>query len=142
MKPSICLIAIGLYIVMSSAYSLGIVNTVESLKEITIKGGKGRFSCAYKGKQATKPCTVSVKKEFVNHPDFVVWYGKTAEVDVIRIEWPDGDVSRYAWSDSGGMINLTEKSGWGYQLAGDEANQDWSRGFVIMKNGSEYIRIW
>lgn len=127
---------------MSSAYSLGIVNTVHSLKEITIKSGKSRFSCAYKGKQATKPCTVSVKKEFVNHPDFAVWYGKAAEADVIRIEWSDGDASRYAWSDSGKMINLTEKSGWGYQLAGDEADQDWSRGFVIMKNGSEYIRTW
>jgi hypothetical protein len=142
MKPSKYIIAFGVCVVMSSAHSLGVVNSVEALKDITIKGGKGQFSCAYKGKQTKNPCIISVKKELVNHPDFVAWYGKEAEVNVIKIEWPDGDISRYTWSDSGEMLNLTEKSAGGYQLAGDEVTQDWSRGLVIMKNGSEYIRIW
>lgn len=86
--------------------------------------------------------TVSVNKQLVNHPDFVGWFGKAAEVNVIEIKWPDGDVSLYTWSDSGEMLNLGEKHAWGYQLAGDEVTQDWSRGFVILKNGAEYVRIW
>jgi hypothetical protein len=89
------------------------------------------------GKQAATPCRVMVNTELVKHPDFVKWYGKSAKVDVITINWPDGDISKYAWSDSGEMLNLTEKLAWGYHLAGDEVEQDWSRGFVIEKDSSE-----
>ena len=114
----------------------------ENLKNIISANGTGKFNCAYKGMLASKACTVIVKKEVVKHPDFVLWYGKAAKVEVITIKWPDGDISKYTWSDSGEMINLTDKQPLGYQLAGDEVEQDWSRGFVIKKDGSEYIRIW
>ena len=46
------------------------------------------------------------------------------------------------WPDSGEMLNFTEKIATDYQLAGDEVTKDWSRGFLIMKNCSEYIRLW
>jgi hypothetical protein len=114
------------------------------LKTVIENHGKGSFNCAYQGETAGKTCSVKVKVELVKHPEFVKFYGKAAKVDVLTIGWPDGDISKYAWSDSGEMINLKAKDAWGYRLAGDEVVQDWSRGFVIIssKTGSEYIRLW
>ncbi|MBV5309407.1 hypothetical protein [Chromatium okenii] len=112
------------------------------LRDITRNGGSGYFNCAYKGKKASKPCKVIVKQELVTHPDVVNFKGKAEREQVLIIKWPDGDTSKYSWSDSGEMWNLTEKQAGGYHLSGDEITQDWSRGFVIEKEGSEYVRIW
>jgi hypothetical protein len=112
------------------------------IREFVRHGGTEKFNCAYKGKQASKPCVVIVREEVVKHPAFVTWRGRPAKISVIIIEWPDGDISKYTWSDSGEMISLTGKDPWGYELAGDEVTQDWSRGFVINQRDSEYIRIW
>ncbi len=127
---------------ISQAGADSIANSKISIKSLVENGGIGQFNCAYKGKKTKTFCSASVNKEFVDHPDFVSWNGKAAEVNVISIKWPDGDVSRYTWSDSGEMLNLTEKNAWGYSLAGDETSQDWSLGFLILKGGVEYIRIW
>jgi hypothetical protein len=121
--------------------SLDAANYAE-LRRIVTDGGTGRFNCAFKGKRASKPCTVSVKEELVRHPDFVSFHGKAERASVITVQWPDGDLSKYTWMDSGEMLNLGEKEGWGYHLASDEWEQDWSRGFVIESRGSEHIRIW
>lgn len=112
------------------------------IKEIISNGGGEKVNCAYQGKRASKSCQITVKKEFITHPSFVSWYGKPATVDVLNIIWPDGDRSKYTWSDSGEMINLNEEQPWGYRLSGDEIEQDWSRGFVIERGGFEYIRLW
>lgn len=113
----------------------------KSLHDIINQGGKGQFDCYYKSKKTSKQCLVEVKKELVEHPDFVTWNGQSATVDVINITWPDGDQSKYTWSDSGEMLNLNSKSAWGYKVSGDEVEIDWSHGFVILKGDSEYIRL-
>lgn len=114
-----------------------------TLKVITEKGGSGYFNCSYQGKKASKPCRVNVSRELVNHPD-VIEYSGQADIDwVLTIKWPDGDLSKYAWADSGEMWNLTAKEAGGYRLSGDETEQDWSRGFVIKKGGgAEHVRLW
>ena len=112
------------------------------IKEVITNGGGEKVNCAYRGQQASKLCQITVKKEFITHPGFVGWYGKPATVDVLNIMWPDGDRSKYTWSDSGEMINLNEDQAGGYRLSGDEVEQNWSRGFVIEKEGAEYIRLW
>lgn len=113
------------------------------LREITDNGGRGYFNCSYKGKKASKPCEVIVRQELMTHLDVIEFIGK-AEIDkVLIIKWPDGDQSKYAWSDSGEMWNLTQKAAGGYRLSGDEIEQDWSRGFVIEKSGGfEHVRLW
>lgn len=116
--------------------------THSHLQNIIANGGSSTVKCAFRGIQASKPCHVVVKKELVTHPGFVSWYGKTASVDVLNITWPDGDHSKYTWSDSGELLNLNEKNPWGYTLSGNEVEQDWSRGFVIEKHGVEFIRLW
>ena len=115
----------------------------KDIQELITKGGTGKYHCAYQRKQASQTCTVIVKKEMINHPAFVMWHGKPDRGNVITIQWPDGDESRYTETDSGEMINLGNQKGFGdYHLSGDEVEQDWSRGFVIEKSGAEYIRLW
>jgi len=112
------------------------------IREIITNGGGEKVNCAYRGKQASNQCQITVKKELITHPEFVSWHGKPSTVDVLNIIWPDGDRSKYTWSDSGEMINLNGDQAWGYRLSGNEVEQDWSRGFVIEKDGAEYIRLW
>jgi hypothetical protein len=122
--------------------SARIESSFSRIKEIITNGGGEKVNCAYRGQQASNKCQITVKKELVTNPDFVSWYGKPSTVDVLNIIWPDGDRSKYTWSDSGEMINLNGDQAWGYRLSGNEVEQDWSRGFVIEKDGDEYIRLW
>jgi hypothetical protein len=133
-----------------SAISLSLAATapqadnIAKLQSLMKHGGSGQFNCAYQGKKASKPCTVTVGNERVDHPDFVAFYGKADRVPVLSIAWPDGDVSRYCWSDSDEMLNLGVKEARGYNWASkqDEMAEDWRRGFVIEKGDKEYIRLW
>jgi hypothetical protein len=71
-------------------------------------------------------------------------YGKPELTKVITISWPDGDTSRYTEVDSMELLNLAEAVGGNYSLAQPEdiMEQDWSRGYVIKKDGREHIRLW
>jgi hypothetical protein len=42
------------------------------------------------------------------------------------------------------LLNLSEPEGYGYTVVQfeDLMEQDWSRGYVIIKGGHEHIRLW
>lgn len=140
MRTTHFILSLGLSLAAPAAQA----DNIAKLQSIVQDGGSGQFNCAYQGKKASKPCTVTVGQQRVDHPDYISGYGKPDIVPVLSIAWPDGDVSRYCWADSDEMLNLGEKNAWGYHWASkkDEMDQDWRRGFVIEKGDKEYIRLW
>ena len=143
-RPALAVIAATLMALASGAPQADPSAKIRNFIDKSFNGSPstGQFNCAYQGKRASKPCAVTIKKERIDHPDFVAYIGKPDTTEVITIRWPDGDQSKYTWLDDGGMLNLGEKKAFGYQVSGTEEETDWSRGFVINKNGSEYVRLW
>lgn len=105
--------------------------------------GQATFRCAFQGKAASRPCTVKLTQEQVTNPTVVAFHGAGQLSKVFSVYWPDGDVSRYVEIDSLELVNLTERNGTGYNIRTREWPEvDWSRGYVIEKNGREWLRLW
>lgn len=114
--------------------------------------GQAYFNCAYKGKTASKKCLVthSYIKPSTNH-NLKELYGaySSEKALAMSIQWPDGDISRYAYVDDMEMLNLNDKNGWGYSLRTKDDVEKWyevdySRGLFIDKGHDvkDYIRLW
>lgn len=114
-------------------------------KFMNVSQGTASFQCAYKTKTASKKCVVSrsmVKASI--HPMTKQIYGANEVLNLLTIQWPDGDVSRYLSVDSGEAINLSDHKTYRYKsLDHDESNFDLRRGLILQSDTSpEHVRIW
>lgn len=124
-------------------------NTTEMavLKRVLINGGEGEFNCAFQKQSASRPCQIKVADELTKHHGVLAFSASKHAIKIrtLTILWPDHSKSHYWFSDSLTMFNLDDESGWGYEIRqtpGDGMEIDWRRGFVIEKEGKEYIRLW
>lgn len=103
------------------------------------------FNCAYKGKKASKSCTVtrSIVKGSI-HPMTKQIYGANEPLHLLTIKWPDSDVSRYLSVDSNEAINLEDNDTYRFKtLDNDEGTLDLRRGLIIQGSSlNEHVRIW
>ena len=112
-------------------------------KFLSQSSGQAVFHCAFKGTIAQRPCLVRLENKRVRHPLVNGLYGPSARVQVMTIVWPDGDQSNYVAVDSLEVVNLAEQSG-NYRISTGQTDMevDWSRGYVIEKDGREWVRLW
>ena len=101
-------------------------------------GGHGYYRCSFKGVEASSKCFVTFADEKISLPDYKRFYNSD-HTDVLTINWPDGDVSKYAFGDSDEMWNLKERTASYTTPPGDS---DWSNGITIFKDGKSWVRLW
>lgn len=103
------------------------------------------FSCAYKGKAASRKCVVtrSTVKASID-PVMAQIYGANEPLSLLTIKWPDNDVSRYLSMDSWELKNLGDQKTYRLKTSqSDESRLDLRRGLIIQSDESaEHVRIW
>ena len=103
------------------------------------------LNCAYKNKIASKKCAVSIVSAPVSrekNATLTGFYGKNGEFELLSIQWPDGDVSRYALMDSFELLNLSNKKTYNFALQDENYDLDLDRGLVILDGQKEHVRLW
>lgn len=72
------------------------------IARVIVNGGSGSFRCAYQIEEAKGQCRVTVKDELVTFANESLkgFYGNSACLQTISIQWPSGKRSKFAWGDS------------------------------------------
>lgn len=105
------------------------------------ESAKDYYNCSYKGKTASKKCLVITSQ--VNSsvdPRTKMMSSSNYKVTLLTIKWPDNDTSRYAFLDSGEMINLADKKQYGIRNWDNEIGL--TRGLFIDNSGRDHVRLW
>lgn len=105
------------------------------------ESAKDYYNCSYKGKTASKKCLVITSQ--VNSsvdPRTKMMSSSNYKVTLLTIKWPDNDTSRYAFLDSGEMINLADKKQYGIRNWDNETGL--TRGLFIDNAGRDHVRLW
>lgn len=104
----------------------------------------GYFKCAYKNKTASKKCLVSIVTVKASTVRTKAYFGENGQHDLLKILWPDEDVSQYAILDDFQLWNLEDSNHYNFkQSPYEEFDLDLSKGLIIEGNNhKEYIRIW
>jgi hypothetical protein len=101
-----------------------------------------RFQCAYQKRVAEKPCVVSLHLSEPEHPSTKQYFGNTAHL-VLKIQWPDGQSSRYAFMSSYQLLNIRNEQHYHFKTAAHStAELDFSDGLIILDQQNEHIRLW
>ncbi|MBU5615839.1 MULTISPECIES: hypothetical protein [unclassified Psychrobacter] len=106
------------------------------------------YNCAYKMQIANKKCLVTltnVKSSIDSRAKKI--FGSRADLELLTIKWPDGDVGRYL--DIGGdevykLINLGDSRSYHYKTDNNDGfSLNFYNGLVIQdQNNKEHIRLW
>ena len=102
---------------------------------------QGYFNCSYKGKTASKKCLVTLSPVSSSiDPRAKMIYGSNYKLPLMSIKWPDNDISRYVFMDSGNLINLADKKWYGMR----DWDQDFelTKGLIIDSERGDHIRLW
>ena len=108
---------------------------------LDLESARGYYNCSYKGKAASKKCLVITSQ--VNSsvdPRTKMMSSSNYKVTLLTIKWPDNDTSRYAFLDSGEMINLADKKQYGIRNWDNEIGL--TRGLFIDNAGRDHVRLW
>ena len=138
-------------VVIILAISIGLSSISRAQAPTSIEGFvpaenvSAHFNCAYKKKIASQKCLVS--KSYVSSgidARIKAFYGDNDFVQMTKIDWPDGDVSRYVSMDSFEVINLADKKAYRYKTTDmDSWYYNLEGGLIILDNkGNEHIRLW
>lgn len=101
------------------------------------------YNCAFKQKIGSQKCKVSLNEEKITDTRIKDKFGNSPYT-VLKIHWPDNDISRYIILDSYELYNLGTRSH-GFSFRTYEADTweiDYSKGLIIEQNGKEHIRLW
>ncbi|ESK52902.1 hypothetical protein F990_03488, partial [Acinetobacter tjernbergiae DSM 14971 = CIP 107465] len=62
---------------------------------------------------------------------------------LLKIKWPDNDISQYAILDSNELWNLEDNKSYNFKtLPQNEFDLDLRKGLIIESNNKEHIRLW
>ena len=101
------------------------------------------FNCAYKKVIASKKCTVSISNIKASTARTKQFFGTNGSHPLLKIKWPDNDISQYAILDSNELWNLEDNKSYNFKtLPQNEFDLDLRKGLVIESNNKEHIRIW
>ena len=100
-----------------------------------------RFQCAYQKRVAEKPCIVSLHMSQPEHPLTKQHFGNTAH-PVLKIQWPDGQSSRYAFMGPYELFNIRNEQRYQLKTTTAATELDFSNGLIILDQQHEHIRLW
>lgn len=121
--------------------SMNQAQAAQSINELASEySGKGHFNCSYKGKKASKKCLVTMTEGRGSIDSRISnFYGRGQAFSQMNIEWPDGDISRYAIMRDMVIINLGDKNTYNVDMESFYPNP---RGFIIYSRGKQHVRLW
>ncbi len=141
-------LARGLVLIALASAAAGARATIP-LSRLLEHGGEGSFHCALDGKTQPGLCNVSRRTGTLTDPDIVRTYAarpgaRTARLPILRIVWPDGRISRYAFGDSREILRVGSDTPYGHhQKFSTWPNLDLSRGWIVLdEQEKEHIRLW
>ncbi|WP_018680067.1 hypothetical protein [Acinetobacter tjernbergiae] len=101
------------------------------------------FNCAYKKVIASKKCTVSISNIKASTARTKQFFGTNGSHPLLKIKWPDNDISQYAILDSNELWNLEDNKSYNFKtLPQNEFDLDLRKGLIIESNNKEHIRLW
>jgi hypothetical protein len=105
------------------------------------------FNCAYKKAIASKKCTVSISNVKASTPRTKQFFGANGTYPLLKIKWPDNDISQYAILDSNELWNLEDSKLYNFKALPESEfssgfELDLKRGLIIELNNKEHIRLW
>lgn len=106
------------------------------------KVGSEYSNCAYKGKKASKKCLVTffkVSPSFDRITESIYGSGGEENLDLIVIEWPDKDISRYLAVGLGDYVNLNNKDNIRYKSVIDTTGK---LHFMIPRTRQSHVELW
>ena len=101
------------------------------------------FNCAYKKVIASKKCIVSISTVKASTQRTKQFFGANGTHSLLKIKWPDNDVSQYAILDSHELWNLSDTKSYNFRiLPNQDSELDLRKGLIIESNFKEHVRIW
>ncbi|WP_160116963.1 hypothetical protein [Acinetobacter chinensis] len=105
------------------------------------------FNCAYKKVIASKKCTVSISNVKTSTKRTKDFFGVNGTYPLLKIKWPDNDISKYAILDSNELWNLEDQELYNFKALPESQfssgmELDLSKGLIIELKNKEHIRLW
>lgn len=101
-----------------------------------------RFHCAYQQRNAAQTCIVSLHQVTANHSKTLQYFGSSPHT-LLKIQWPDGNTSRYALMKNHELFNLSNEQNYQFKtLKQDPSRLDLTEGLIILNGHNELVRMW
>ncbi|MEB3754231.1 hypothetical protein [Acinetobacter sp. MD2(2019)] len=101
------------------------------------------FNCAYKKVIASEKCIVNISTVRASTQRTKQYFGENGTHSLLKIKWPDHDVSQYAILDNYELWNLSDTKLYNFKLfPNQDAELDLRKGLIIESNFKEHIRLW
>lgn len=105
---------------------------------------KAYLNCVDQQKIATQECLVTLETVTASTPRTKDFFGEGNQHDLLKIHWPNGDVSQYVPIDSFELWNLSDDVTYHYRTKSNKRQLDLSHGLMIEtpKTNKQHTRLW